>query len=85
VARVSPSHGDWCRQCRARGRARRATGDPQPVHRYVIQESGIPIIEWVYLEELARERVYEFLFIFIPPPIRGTTASLIRPLAFARC
>ena len=56
-------------------------GDPQPVHRFVIQESGIPILEWVYLEELAREEVYEFLFVCIPLPIRGATGSLIRPLA----
>lgn len=56
-------------------------GDPQPVHRYVIQESGIPIIEWVNVEELAQEEVYEFVFVCIPLPIRGATGSLVRPLA----
>lgn len=56
-------------------------GDPQPVHRYVIQESGIPIIEWVNVEQLAREEVYEFVFVCIPLPIRGATGSLVRPLA----
>ena len=56
-------------------------GDPEPVHRRLIQEAGIPIIEWVYLEELARDQVFEFLFICIPLPIRGATASFVRPLA----
>jgi len=56
-------------------------GDPEPVHRRVIQEEGIPLIEFAYLEELARDRVYEFLFICIPLSIRGATGSLVRPLA----
>jgi kynurenine formamidase len=56
-------------------------GDPQPVHRFVIQERGIPIIEWVNLEQLAKEEVYEFLFLCVPLPIRGATGSLVRPLA----
>lgn len=56
-------------------------GDPQPVHRFVIQERGIPILEWVNLEQLAEEEVYEFLFVCVPLPIRGATGSLVRPLA----
>jgi kynurenine formamidase len=56
-------------------------GDPEPVHRRMIQEEGIPLIEFAYLEELARDRVYEFLFICIPLSIRGATGSLVRPLA----
>ena len=56
-------------------------GDPQPVHRYLIPQVGIPIMEWVRLKELARDRVYEFLFVCIPLPIRGATGSMVRPLA----
>jgi kynurenine formamidase len=56
-------------------------GEPEPVHRFLIQQHGVPIIEWIYLEQLARDSVYEFLFVCIPLPIRGATASLIRPLA----
>jgi len=51
------------------------------VHRFVIQERGIPILEWVNLEQLAEEEVYEFLFVCVPLPIRGATGSLVRPLA----
>ena len=56
-------------------------GDPEPVHRRMIQEAGVPLIEFAYLEELARGRVYEFLFICIPLSIRGATGSFVRPLA----
>jgi kynurenine formamidase len=56
-------------------------GEPQPVHRRLIRELGIPLLEWVYLEELAARQVFEFLFICVPLPIRGATGSPIRPLA----
>jgi kynurenine formamidase len=56
-------------------------GDPQPVHRTLIQERGIPIIEWVYQEELARDGVSEFLFVCMPLTVRGATGSMVRPLA----
>jgi kynurenine formamidase len=56
-------------------------GDPQPVHRFLIQENGIPILEWVYQEDLSRDDVYEFLFVCLPLPITGATGSLVRPLA----
>lgn len=56
-------------------------GDPQPAHRFLIPQRGIPILEWVNLEDLSRDRVYEFLFVCIPLPIRGATGSMVRPLA----
>lgn len=56
-------------------------GDPQPVHRYLIQVKGIPIIEWVFMEDIARDGIGEFLFICLPLPVKGATGSLIRPLA----
>lgn len=58
-------------------------GDPHPVHRFLLRERGIPILEWVNLEELARDAVYEFLFICLPVPIRGATGSIVRPVAIA--
>jgi kynurenine formamidase len=57
------------------------SGDPLPVHRLLLQEQGIHIIEWLNLEELARQRVHSFLFVCVPLPIRGATASMVRPLA----
>jgi len=38
-------------------------------------------MESVYLEHLARERVYEFLFSALPTRIVGTTGSMIDPVA----
>jgi kynurenine formamidase len=46
-------------------------------------ESGIHIIEALNLEELARDRVYEFVLVATPLKIRGATGSPIRPLALA--
>jgi len=56
-------------------------GDPQPVHRFLLQERGIPIMEWVNQEDLARDGIGAFLFVCLPLPITGATGSLIRPLA----
>jgi kynurenine formamidase len=56
-------------------------GNPQPVHLHLLREHGIPIMEWVRCEEIARDEVYEFLFIALPLPIRGATGSMIRPIA----
>ena len=52
-----------------------------PVHVHLLVESGIHIIEALNLEDLARDRVYEFVFVAAPLKIRGGTGSPIRPLA----
>lgn len=52
-----------------------------PVHVHLLVENGIHIIEALNLEELARDRVYEFVFIATPLKIQGGTGSPIRPLA----
>ncbi len=54
---------------------------PQPVHVFLLIKRGVPLIEFAYLEELARDRVYEFLFVALPLKISGTTGSMIRPIA----
>jgi kynurenine formamidase len=54
-----------------------------PVHAHLLVESGIYIIEALNLEELAADRVYEFLFIAVPMKIRGATGAPVRPLARA--
>lgn len=53
-----------------------------PVHTYLLAEKGISLIEVMWLEELANDEVYEFMFIASPPKMRGATGSPIRPLAF---
>ena len=52
-----------------------------PVHTYLFAERGVSLFEVVWLEDLARDQVYEFLFIASPLKIRGGTASPLRPLA----
>ena len=52
-----------------------------PVHAHLLVEKGIHIIEALNLEQLARDRVAEFLFIAAPLKIRGGTGSPVRALA----
>ena len=54
-----------------------------PVHSYLLVEQGVSIMEAMWLEDLARDKVYEFLFIASPLKFRGGTASPIRPLAIS--
>jgi kynurenine formamidase len=55
--------------------------NPQPVHTKLLIENGIYLLESVYLEEIARDRVYEFCFVMLPLKIRGATGSMVDPLA----
>jgi kynurenine formamidase len=52
-----------------------------PVHTYLLAQRGIPIIEVLNLEELARGKVYEFAFIAASLKWRGASAAPFRPLA----
>lgn len=55
--------------------------NPQPVHTHLLIEHGVYIMESIYLERLARERAYEFLFVALPIKVVGTTGSMIDPVA----
>lgn len=52
-----------------------------PVHSYLLAEQGTPIMELIYLEQLSRDRVYEFAFIGGPLKLRGSDAAPLRPIA----
>lgn len=52
-----------------------------PVHTYLLVEQGVSMLEVLWLEELAKDQVYEFLFIASPLKMRGATGSPVRPLA----
>lgn len=52
-----------------------------PVHRVLLVESGIFIMEHLNLEEIAASGVREFTFLLAPLRITGGTGSPIRPLA----
>jgi kynurenine formamidase len=54
-----------------------------PVHVVLIVKNGVHILEALYLEELAADKVYDFLFMASPLKIRGGTASPVRPIAVA--
>jgi kynurenine formamidase len=52
-----------------------------PGHLILLVRHGIYIIENLFLEELARDRCYEFTFICLPLKMRGATGSPVRPIA----
>jgi kynurenine formamidase len=57
------------------------TGSTLFAHLYLLPKKGIYIIENLNLEELARDRRWEFAFIGIPLKFQGATGSPLRPLA----
>ena len=61
----------------------RVPAPDMPVHIHLLFESGIHIIEALDLEALARDRLYEFLFVAAPLKLRGGTGAPLRPLALA--
>jgi kynurenine formamidase len=53
-----------------------------PVHKYLLIEQGVHILEFHNLEELARDKVYEFCYIAATNKIVGSTAGFaLRPMA----
>jgi kynurenine formamidase len=56
-------------------------GNYVPVHTYLLAQHGVPILELVDLEALARDRVYEFAFIASSLKLRGADAAPLRPIA----
>lgn len=51
-----------------------------PLHTYLLAQNGVPIMELVMLEELARDQVYEFAFIGGSLKLRGADAAPVRPI-----
>ncbi|KAK6385631.1 hypothetical protein LTS17_001201 [Exophiala oligosperma] len=56
-------------------------GRQRPCHGILLWENAIHIIEVLDLEELARQRVKEFMFVLSPLKLVGATGSPVRPLA----
>ncbi|WP_370086471.1 cyclase family protein [Ekhidna sp.] len=52
-----------------------------PVHTYLLAEKGVMFIEQMYLEELARDEIYEFAFIAASLKLKGASGSPMRPIA----
>ena len=58
-----------------------APGHFMPVHCYLVAEQGVPMIEILWLEELARDKIYELAFCGAPIRLRGSTGSPMHPWA----
>lgn len=56
-------------------------GDYVPLHTYLLAEQGAPILELVWLEDLAADEVWEFAFLGGSLRLEGADAAPIRPLA----
>jgi kynurenine formamidase len=54
-----------------------------PVHRYLLTHNGITHLENLYLEEMAANKVYDFLLIVTPLRMLGATGSWVHPIAIA--
>lgn len=54
---------------------------PRVVHQIMLVERGIHLIENLFLDELVRDKVYEFLFVLATPKLKGGTAFPVEPLA----
>jgi kynurenine formamidase len=52
-----------------------------PVHTYLLAERGVMFMEQMFLEDLSRDRVYEFAFIAASLKLRGASGSPLRPIA----
>ena len=57
------------------------TGATLFAHYYLLPKKGIYIIENLRLDELARDKRYEFAFIGLPMKLQGATGSPLRPIA----
>jgi kynurenine formamidase len=55
--------------------------NPHPVHIELLVDHGIHILEFLHVEDLARDEVYEFCFVCLPLRIRHATGSMVRPVA----
>jgi kynurenine formamidase len=53
-----------------------------PVHTWLLAERGVPMLEVVDLEALARDRVHEFAFVGASLKLRGASGAPMRPIAF---
>lgn len=52
-----------------------------PVHTYLLAEKGMMFIEQLFLEDLSKDKVYEFAFIATSLKLRGASGSPMRPIA----
>ena len=54
---------------------------PQPVHHYLLIQRGVHIVEYLQLDELAADKVYEFCLVCSPSKVKFATGMFFRPIA----
>jgi kynurenine formamidase len=54
---------------------------PRVVHQIMLVNRGVHLIENLFLEQLARDQVYEFLFVLATPKLKGGSAFPVEPIA----
>jgi kynurenine formamidase len=54
---------------------------PRVVHQIMLVDRGINLIENMYLDELVKDNIYEFLFVLTTPKLKGGTAFPVEPVA----
>jgi kynurenine formamidase len=52
-----------------------------PVHTYLLPMNGVHILENFKLDELAKDKVYEFCLILTAPKMRGMVQAILQPIA----
>ena len=55
--------------------------EPYPGHQILLKENGIYILEALSTGELAKDNVYEFLFVLGQAKVRGAVQMIINPIA----
>ena len=63
--------------------ARKSLSEPEPsyLHRYALRDLGIYLLENLNLEDLAKDQIYEFLFVGAPLPLTEASGTPWNPLA----
>ncbi len=52
-----------------------------PVHTYLLAEKGVMFLEQMYLEDIAKDKIYEFAFIGTSLKLKGASGAPMRPIA----
>jgi kynurenine formamidase len=80
---IGPDVVDWIISRRVSMIGSDASGDHAnaAVHHELTLKNGIPNLEFMDFEALLADRVYQFMFVFAPLPLKGETGSPGRPLA----
>lgn len=81
---IDPEVAQWVISKKASMFGSDASGDPADqvhVHFEMLMKNGIYNLEFMNLESLLEDDVYEFLFVFTPIAFKGATGSPGRPIA----